>query len=43
MKRMLLMVSAAVLFLSTFVIPTAVLADGSGSGGNGCASTTCKP
>jgi len=42
MKRMLLVLSAAVLFLSTFVTPTVVRADG-GNGGTGCGNTVCKP
>jgi len=39
---MLLVVSAAILFLSTLAVPTAVLADG-GSGNTGCGNTLCKP
>jgi hypothetical protein len=42
MKRMLLVVSAAVLFIATLAVPTAVLADGNG-GGNGCGTVLCKP
>lgn len=41
MKRMLLVVSAAVLFVATLAVPTAVLADGGKNGG--CGTTTCKP
>jgi hypothetical protein len=43
MKRMLLLLSAAVLFLSTLVIPTAVRADGGGTGTNCGGNTICKP
>jgi hypothetical protein len=42
MKRTLLILSAAVVFLSTLVIPTAVKADG-GPGSTNCGSTMCKP
>ena len=44
MKRVLLVLSAAVLFLSTLVVPTAVKADG-GGGSTSCGSngTICKP
>ncbi len=42
MKRALLVLGAAVLFLTTLVTPTAVLADG-GSTGTGCGNTICKP
>jgi len=41
-KRVLLVLSAAVLFISTLVVPTAVLADG-GTGGTSCGQTLCKP
>ncbi len=42
MKRMLLVVGIAVLFLNALLIPTALRADG-GSGGTGCGTTLCKP
>lgn len=42
MKRKLLVLSAAVLFLSTFVTPSVVMADG-GTNGTGCGHTICKP
>ncbi|MGA8343936.1 MAG: hypothetical protein ABR881_15480 [Candidatus Sulfotelmatobacter sp.] len=42
MKRALLILGAAVLFLNTLVIPTIVKADGGGTGG-GCGQTICKP
>ena len=42
MKRILLALGAAVLFINTFVIPTAANADG-GAGGTNCGSTMCKP
>jgi hypothetical protein len=44
MKRTLLAVAAAVLFLSTLVVPTVAHADGGSSGGN-CSGSTgqCKP
>jgi len=42
-KRMLLVVGAAVLFLNTLVIPTVVRADGGGNGGTSCGNTLCKP
>jgi hypothetical protein len=43
-KRTLLIVAAAVLFLNTLVVPTLVHADG-GSGGGNCSGSTglCKP
>lgn len=43
MKRMLLVVGVAVLFLNTLVIPTVVRADGGGNGGTSCGNTLCKP
>lgn len=43
MKRMLLILAAAVLFVNTLVIPTVVRADGGGSGGTGCGNSLCKP
>lgn len=42
MKRMLLVVAAAILFVNTLVIPTAVKADG-GTGTTNCGKTLCKP
>jgi len=42
MKRMLLVVSAAILFLSTLAIPNVAVADG-GSGSTNCGKTLCKP
>jgi hypothetical protein len=42
MKRILLVLGAAVLFVSTLVIPTAVKADG-GPTSTGCGTTLCKP
>jgi len=42
MKRILLILGAAVLFASTLVVPTAVRADG-GAGGTNCGPTLCKP
>jgi hypothetical protein len=41
-KRMLLVVGAAVLFFNTLVVPTAVRADG-GSTSTNCGKTLCKP
>jgi hypothetical protein len=41
-KRTLLMVAAALLFLNALVIPTVAHADGGGTGG-GCGTTLCKP
>jgi hypothetical protein len=42
MKRMLLVLGAAILFLNTLVIPTVAKADGGGTG-TGCGGTVCKP
>ena len=42
MKRMLLVLGAAVLFLNTLVIPTVVRADG-GTTGTNCDGKMCKP
>lgn len=42
MKRMLLVVGAALIFLNTLVVPTAVRADG-GAGTTNCGKTLCKP
>jgi hypothetical protein len=43
MKRVLLVLSAAVIFLSTLVVPTVVQADGGGSNGTNCGKVMCKP
>ena len=43
MKRVLLVLSAAVLFVTTFALPTAARADGGGSNGTNCGATMCKP
>lgn len=43
MKRVLLVLGVAVLFLNSLVIPTPVLADGSGNGTNCGGNTICKP
>jgi hypothetical protein len=43
MKRMLLVLGAAIVFLSTLVVPTVVMADGGGVGGTNCGNTMCKP
>jgi len=43
-KRMLLVVAAALIFLNTLAIPTVAHADGgSGNGGNCSGSKACKP
>jgi len=42
MKRALFVLAAAVLFLNTFVVPTAVRADGVPTQTN-CGNTICKP
>ncbi len=42
MKRMLLVLGAAVLFLNTLVIPTVAHADG-GAGSTNCDGKVCKP
>jgi hypothetical protein len=41
-KRILLVLAGAVLFLNTLVIPTVARADGGGTGTN-CGTTLCKP
>jgi hypothetical protein len=41
-KRVLLVLSAAVVFLTTLVVPTTVKADGTPTGTN-CGNTMCKP
>ncbi len=44
MKRVLLVLGAAVLFLNTLVIPTVVRADGSGGTTTNCGGNQlCKP
>lgn len=44
MKRVLLVLGAAILFLNTLVIPTVVRADGGGGTGTNCGGTgLCKP
>ena len=43
MKHMLLVLGAAVLFLSTFVTPSLANIDGGSGGSTGCGSTMCKP
>jgi hypothetical protein len=42
-KRALLVLGVAVLFLNTLVIPTVVRADGGGTGTNCGGNTLCKP
>jgi hypothetical protein len=43
-KRTLLVLAAAVLFLSSLAIPTAVRADGNGNGSGSCPPPqVCKP
>jgi hypothetical protein len=44
MKRTLLVVAVALMFLNTIVVPTVAHADGGGGGGN-CSGSTglCKP
>jgi len=42
-KRMLLVLGAALLFLNTLVIPTVVRADGGGTTTNCGSKTICKP
>jgi hypothetical protein len=41
-KRMLLVVAVALMFINTLVVPTVAHADGVGSGGN-CGGALCKP
>lgn len=44
MKRVLLVLATAVLFLNTLVTPTPAKADGGGGSGTGCqGSGLCKP
>jgi len=42
-KRLLLVLGVAVLFLNTLVVPTAVRADGGGTGTNCGGTSICKP
>lgn len=42
-KRVLLVLGTAVLFMSTFVTPSLALFDGGGGGTTGCGATLCKP
>ena len=42
MKRVLLVLGAAILFVNTLVIPTALRADG-GTGSTSCGTKLCKP
>lgn len=42
MKRILLILAAAVLFVNTLVVPTVVKADGTPTTTN-CGTTLCKP
>jgi hypothetical protein len=41
-KRTLLVLAAAVLFLNTLLVPTVARADGGGTG-TGCGTKLCKP
>ena len=43
MKRLLLVVASAVMFLSTFAAPSFALVDGGSGGTTGCGTTLCKP
>jgi hypothetical protein len=43
MKRTLLIVAAALMFLNTLAIPTLAHADGGGAGGNCGGTGVCKP
>ena len=43
MKRILLVVAAAVMFLNTLVIPTVAHADGTPTGTNCGGNAVCKP
>jgi hypothetical protein len=42
-KRVLLVIGTAVLFLSTLLTPTLVKADGGGGTTTGCGGKMCKP
>ena len=43
MKRMLLVLGAAVLFVSTLVTPSLARTDGGSGGSTNCGSSMCKP
>lgn len=43
MKRVLLVVAAALMFLNTLVVPTTLHADGTPAGTNCGGNTICKP
>ena len=43
MKRILLVVAAALMFVNTLVIPTVAHADGGGLGSNCGGTSVCKP
>ena len=43
MKRVLLVLGTAVLFIGTLVTPTSAKNDGGGGGGTGCGGGMCKP
>jgi len=43
MKRTLLIIAAALMFLNTLVVPTVAHADGGGAGGTCGGNTICKP
>ncbi len=43
MKRMLIVLGAAVLFINTLVIPTALRADGGTGTTTDCGAKLCKP
>ncbi|HTS08266.1 MAG TPA: hypothetical protein VMP68_22030 [Candidatus Eisenbacteria bacterium] len=43
MKRVLLVLGAAVLFVSTMVTPSLASKDGGGGSTTGCGATLCKP
>jgi hypothetical protein len=42
-KRTLLVVAAALMFLNTLVVPTVAHADGQSTGGNCSGQVACKP
>ncbi len=42
-RRVLLAIAAAVMFLSTLAVPPVAHADGGGGGGTNCNGTVCKP
>ena len=42
-KRLLLVIGTAVLFISTLVTPITVKADGGAGNGTGCGGRMCKP